>query len=132
MKNVGPLLMAVGLAAFMPYAIAKKEYPTTMQKQESAEVDRVIKSVKPRYPLKAVRESIEGWVKLSVDVNEQGAVTKVKVVDAHPPRIFEKEAIESMEQWQFQSKTLNGKAVPYQVSQTIEFELKNFDMASNQ
>ncbi len=132
MKKPTSLMMALGLAAIMPNAFAGSEHVATKTQLNITSTDSVIKSVNPRYPKKAVRESIEGWVKLAVDVNKQGNVSKVKVVDAQPRRIFEDEAVKSMKQWQFKPKNIDGKLVPYQVSQTIKFELKNFNMDTGQ
>ena len=86
----------------------------------------VLHAVTPRYPEKALRESIEGWVELLIKVDEQGLVADIDVVKANPPRIFEKAAVESVNQWRFQPKMVAGQAVPYEYRQTIDFELINY------
>ncbi len=126
MKITGLILMSTSLLAFMPNSSAKSEHPTAVKYQQSIQTNQVIKSVKPNYPIKALREQIEGKVELLVNVDEQGNVADVEVVHAQPKRIFEDAAIDSMKKWHFKKKIVDGQARPYQVSQTIEFELVNY------
>jgi TonB family protein len=108
------------------YQTSTAEEEGTGLSNETEKTSLVLHSVTPRYPAKAQRESIEGWVELVILVDEQGLVADVDVVKANPPRIFEKAAIESVNQWRFQPKMVAGQAVPYEYRQTIDFELINY------
>ncbi len=123
-------LLLIGLLGLSHQYVYAENNKSTLSKNQQD--NPVISSVKPHYPKKALREAIEGWVKLKVDVNEQGTVTKVKVIDSKPVRIFDNAAKESMKKWQFKPKSVNGNLVPYQVSQTINFELVNYNMNTAQ
>ena len=62
-----------------------------------------ISRVSPEYPQEAIRRNIsEGNVIARLDIDEKGNVTEVKIVEAKPPRIFDREVIRALMQWKFQ------------------------------
>jgi protein TonB len=62
-----------------------------------------IERVSPEYPQEAVRKNIaEGNVIARLDIDENGKVTDVRIVEAKPPRIFDREVIRALKQWKFQ------------------------------
>ena len=79
--------------------------------------------MQPKYPRKAARSRIEGWVKVEFTITEQGTVTDAKVVDAKPRRTFDRSALQSIRKWRFKPKVVDGKAVKRKASQVIEFRL---------
>ncbi|MFC3194840.1 TonB family protein [Marinicella sediminis] len=83
--------------------------------------------IPPVYPPKAVLNNIEGWVLVSITVNQQGQVDQVKVVDSEPARMFEEAAVKAVKKWAFYSKTNNGQSVSYEFNQKIEFKLDQLE-----
>jgi protein TonB len=82
--------------------------------------------IPPRYPETALRRGIEGWVLLEFTITELGSVEDIKVVDADPPNVFERESIRALKNWKYQPKVVNGKPVPQPGMQDIiVFEIKN-------
>jgi len=79
--------------------------------------------VHPRYPSKATKRGVEGYVSLSFDVDPQGRPMNIKVIDAKPRRLFEKEAIRALRKWKYQPKIVDGKAI-VQEHQTARVEFK--------
>ncbi|MGF1761163.1 energy transducer TonB [Photobacterium sagamiensis] len=79
--------------------------------------------VEPRYPARAMKKGAEGFVVLSFTIDPQGRPTDVKVLDAKPRRLFEKEAIRALRKWKYQAKVVDGKAIA-QVGQTVRLEFK--------
>ncbi|KKO47067.1 hypothetical protein WG68_03120 [Arsukibacterium ikkense] len=67
--------------------------------------------VEPRFPLDALRDGISGWVKLSFSIDEAGAVTDVKVLQAEPRGVFEREAARALRRWKYQPQVIDGKAI---------------------
>ena len=79
--------------------------------------------IPPMYPMDALMKGIEGWVKVKITVDALGQVSAVEVLDAYPPRVFNNAAIRTVQKWKFYQKLENNQAVPYQLSQTIDFKI---------
>ncbi|WP_223788527.1 energy transducer TonB [Marinicella meishanensis] len=80
-------------------------------------------AIPPMYPMNALLKDIEGWVTVLISVNAMGRASEVKVLDSYPPRVFDDAAIRTVMKWKYYQKQVGDKAVPYQLSQTIEFEI---------
>lgn len=79
--------------------------------------------VQPRYPRKALRLGKQGYVVLSFDINEAGRVTNVRVIEANPRRLFEREAERALKQWKYKPMLVNGEAVS-QLGQRIRLDFE--------
>jgi protein TonB len=79
--------------------------------------------VAPSYPSQAARNRDEGWVEVEFTVTAQGAVENAKVTASEPSRIFDREAIRSIERTKFNPRLENGVAVSSTVRRRIEFKL---------
>ncbi len=82
-----------------------------------------ISRVPPQYPYRAQRRGIEGWVKVSLLITEQGTVQDVVVVDAEPEGIFDHAAIQAVMKWKFKPRIQDGKPVAVRAEQTVNFKL---------
>lgn len=67
----------------------------------------------PLYPSRAAAEGVEGWVLVSFTVKADGMVEEdsVKVVDAEPAEIFDRNSIGAARRFEFQPRIRNGRAV---------------------
>jgi protein TonB len=55
------------------------------------------------YPREALRKGIySGRVVARLSIDEKGNVTEVKIVEANPPRVFDRDVIANLMQWKFQ------------------------------
>jgi protein TonB len=79
--------------------------------------------VEPRYPAKALKRGVEGYVIMSFTIDETGRPVDIQVTDARPRRMFEREAMRALKKWKYQPKVVNGKAIA-QVGQTVKLEFK--------
>ena len=79
--------------------------------------------IEPLYPRVAAEKKIEGWVKMSAVVSENGKVTDIKVLDSHPEGVFEKEAMRAFGKWLYKPALLDGKTVKVYREETIEFKI---------
>ncbi len=79
--------------------------------------------IEPKYPIQAARDGKEGWVKLSFTINEIGGVIDVKVIEAQPKRIFDKEARRALRKWKYKPKVVDGKAIK-QPGLTVQLDFK--------
>lgn len=83
----------------------------------------VLSRIPPRYPYRALRKKIEGWVKVSFIITEQGTVKDAVVLDARPKGVFDSAALQAILKWKFKPRILDGKPTATRASQTINFEL---------
>lgn len=80
--------------------------------------------IEPRYPRKAAMEGLEGWVRFEFTVAADGTPKDVKVIDAKPKRIFDRDARKAIYKWKFKPKVIDGKAVEQPgMRYTMEFKL---------
>lgn len=67
--------------------------------------------VEPRFPVEALRDGINGWVKLRFNIDESGSVTDVEVMQAEPRGVFDREATRALRRWKYQPQVIDGKAI---------------------
>lgn len=121
-----PTATATAAAAAAPPPVATpKPAPTPVAaapKAESHDVE-VVTPVAPSYPGQAARNREEGWVEVEFTVTVDGAVVGAKVTAANPARVFDREAIRSIEKTKFNPRVENGVPVSSTVRRRIEFKL---------
>lgn len=76
-----------------------------------------------QYPQRAIRQKIEGYVTARLQINAEGTVDNVEIVEAQPRGVFEREAVRALYRYKFKPKMEDGKALEQQAIQTIEFKL---------
>jgi protein TonB len=68
-------------------------------------------AVRPKYPLAAKTEGIEGEVFLDFTVSSTGNVSDIKVIKAEPKGVFEDAAIRAVRQYIYEPQYFNGQKV---------------------
>lgn len=95
------------------------------QVDQTAEGDIIpVVVIRPLYPREAAINGTEGWVKVEFTITEVGTVKNPRVIDAKPPRIFNREAIRAILKWKFKPRVVEGVAVERQATQVIDFSLE--------
>lgn len=85
---------------------------------------RPIVRVSPKYPLTAIRNGVEGWVRLAFNVNIIGEVVDISIIDSQPKRIFDKAAKQALRKWKYRAKKIDGKAVEqHNFSVQLDFKM---------
>ncbi len=69
-----------------------------------------LKKVNPRYPRKAKIKRQEGFVQLAFNIDENGLVSNVKVLDSNPKGSFERNAIRAIKRWKFKKNEITRTA----------------------
>lgn len=79
--------------------------------------------IPPRYPMRAEKRRIEGWVRVEFTVDERGLVADPVVVESHPDGIFDRAAVQAVSKWKFKPKIIGGIVVEQRAVQLLEFKL---------
>jgi len=81
--------------------------------------------VQPNYPPRAMRRGLEGYVVVRFTISPSGRPQDLSVVEANPPRMFEREALRALRKWKYEPKVVNGEAVAQPGQQIkLEFNLR--------
>ncbi len=101
-----------------------------LNKQNSANDDQTADTLpQPKvkspfaYPKAAKSKGVEGYVVLSVLVDETGTVEKADVLESSPEGVFDESALAGINNWRFSPGLKHGKAVSVWVKQKIRFSL---------
>ncbi len=65
--------------------------------------------IEPQYPRKAAMQGKQGFVVLSFDITETGAVENVNVLQSQPRRIFDSAAKRALRKWKYKPQVIDGK-----------------------
>ncbi|MEY8199954.1 MAG: TonB family protein, partial [Colwellia sp.] len=79
--------------------------------------------IEPKYPIQAARYGKEGYVVFSFTINEIGGVEDIKVLEAKPKRVFNKEAKRALRKWKYKPKIVDGKA-QRRIGLTVRIDFK--------
>jgi TonB family protein len=79
-----------------------------------------VASLQPDIPEMAWINRINGWVEISIDINENGKVTQVNILDSAPKGVFEDEVTKAIYRWLYRPYVFEGKAVAIKLKQRIE------------
>ncbi|MCR9847894.1 MULTISPECIES: energy transducer TonB [Vibrio diabolicus subgroup] len=119
MSQVTPV-SALGLnTALEGIAISAPNLKGTMGNQQALPLYRV----DPRYPSKALKRRVEGYVIMRFTIDATGRPKDIEVIEAEPQRMFEREAIRALKKWKYQPKVEDGVSIE-QYGQTAKVEFK--------
>jgi TonB family protein len=89
---------------------------------EGAVPPKLKRRVEPIYPMQAKQLRIEGPVVLRAEINQDGTVGKVGVLNGSP--LLAKAAIEAVRKWQYTPSELNHRPVASTADVTVVFKLQ--------
>lgn len=75
------------------------------------------------YPPNARAAGVEGYVVVRYDVDTEGRVSNVRVVESSPPGVFEESAVQAVSRWRFNPATRRGEP------QAVEGMVSRLDFA---
>lgn len=77
----------------------------------------------PNYPLRALKEGIEGVVTVEFEIDTDGNVREPHILHAEPPALFDEAVMNALPKWKFTPKLVNGKPVARRARQDVAFRL---------
>ena len=83
-----------------------------------------LNDVRPEYPYRARQRGIEGHIKLAFTITPAGRVENIRVLEASPRNVFDREARRAAARWRFAPRTENGSAVSREAVKTLHFRLQ--------
>lgn len=84
---------------------------------------RIASQVEPDYPEGARRQGLHGRVVARFLVTAEGHVSRLSIVSAEPPRVFDRAVLAALEKWRFHPASFQGRAVAAWVMLPIRFDL---------
>ncbi len=117
-----PSLSGLSAGAGAPSAPAPSESAGQAGGPESEVMP--LNDVSPDYPRYALQRGIEGHVKLAFTITRAGAVENIRVIEASPQNVFEREARRAAVRWRFAPRTESGLAVAREAVKTLYFRLE--------
>lgn len=116
-------LTAASAPVAPPAPAAPSEAESASQSGPEQEV-MPLNDVRPEYPYRARQRGIEGHIKLAFTITAAGKVENIRVVEASPPNVFDREARRAASRWRFAPRTENGSAVSREAVKTLHFRLQ--------
>ncbi|GAA61394.1 periplasmic protein TonB [Pseudoalteromonas sp. BSi20652] len=123
MRNLLTILLCSTLISCASTQKDQNTDPTVYQLDQVDAPTKWIIHISPIYPKKAAEEKLEGWIKMSAVITENGKVTEIQVLDSQPKGVFEKEAKRAFGKWVYKPALLNGKTVKVYREETLEFKI---------
>jgi protein TonB len=81
-----------------------------------------ISTTRPVYPANAKQANVQGTVTVSASIDENGNVVSAKAMNG--PIMLRQAAADSVKQWKYSPRLIDGKPAPAQVTVAIDFKLK--------
>lgn len=63
---------------------------------------KLLKKSQPAYPIVAHANRLTGYVRVVYDVNAEGKVAELRIVDSQPRYLFDEAVVRAMAQWEFE------------------------------
>ena len=120
------MTLGVPVAAPEPPAPASSAAPVLKSNYGMQEVDQVpvaTLKTRPAYPYRARRLSIDGEVDVKFLVDVAGRVSRIAILRADPPGLFDDAVLQTLPDWRFAPGSVAGKPVNTWVTTTIVFRI---------
>lgn len=121
MNKLAFVLASLGLCMAIP---ATGSEPTTGPDCSRGDRDvSIVSRQEPYYPHSALMFCLTGEIKAAFTIDAQGKPTDIRIVESEPEAVFDRSAIEAIEQWQFTPACRDGAPADREATQSIEFRL---------
>jgi len=87
---------------------------------------KIISREAPRYPSRALKNNVEGWVQVRFFIDTDGKPVDVNVVQSEPSQTFDDAAVKSVKKWRFSPARNQATGLPVRstsISTKVQFRL---------
>ena len=121
--SMAGLTAAEAPAVAAPSVSAPAAQPPPSGPSTAEEVTPLV-DIPPNYPQRALSAGIEGEVTLAFTITAEGRVENLRVTEAKPRGVFEREARRAAGRWRFAPRRENGRPVAREATKTLYFRLE--------
>jgi TonB family protein len=82
---------------------------------------KVTEYMAPKYPERAERKNIEGWVDVEFTVTREGETRDISVMDSEPKGLFETATRKAISRWRFEPREFRGQLIDQRVFVRVNF-----------
>ena len=120
MRNIRSLVLGLLLVILSPLSWGEKaplDNASAAAKPADTDcvwsLDGIFLMVKaePKYPRKAKRKKITGFVKLEYDVSAIGMPENIRIIESEPAKTFDKAALDAVSKYRYKPRISNGSLV---------------------
>ena len=122
--SLAGLTAAEAPAVATPAPAAPAAQPPATSGPSTAEEVTPLVDIPPNYPQRALAAGIEGEVTLAFTITAEGRVENLRVTEAKPRGVFEREARRAAGRWRFAPRRENGQPVAREATKTLYFRLE--------
>ena len=123
----------VSMATVMDMAIAVPALPSVAPPSDLSDMGEVLMDqvpkhrVNPKYPRRALRRNIEGYVLVEFTVDKEGEVVadSIEFIESQPKGMFERSVRKSLLRWEYNPLIRNGVPVAFRTRQRLGFSFEN-------
>lgn len=76
------------------------------------------------YPRRAQERNIEGWVEVVFTVTTTGETADIELQNSEPEFVFDRAAVEAVEQWTFQPRVFRGRPINQRAGARLVFKFE--------
>jgi protein TonB len=125
-RSLGHLLLVASCLA-TPIGIPTADLARQIPSQPPVRVGAIappqkIKDVKPIYPPEAQRANVQGVIVVELTIGPDGRVTDARILRSIP--LLDQAALDAVRQWEYTPVLLNGVAITYIMTATVNFTLQ--------
>lgn len=123
MKNLSVSVVLSTALLFTSSLFAQQDNSHISKHLSTIVTPEPIKRVAPKYPVKAARDSREGWAIFSYVIDEEGKVKDVIVRDSSGSKDITKAAKKAVKKWRYKPAIVDGKPIQQCVN-TVQLDFK--------
>ena len=116
---------ATDAAQFAPLRTALEDLIVDIESNRVASMNELvrIKTAQPKYPERALKRELSGWVDVYFTVSANGDTVAIEVNQSEPQSVFDRAAVDAVEKWKFKPVEYRGRVIDQRAAARLVFQL---------